>query len=142
MGERGMLTGQRRNATARTHAVSVVLDVPDQVMQRLMEIVPSVRSFFEQLNNVRSIESVMKRMALFQGISDPDIHWMANKIQFKYYDRDALLFTESEQGQPPREFLHIILEGFVKVARRTTTSPDQTKRMSELLPIARVETTS
>ncbi len=119
MGERGMLTGQRRNATARAETPATVLDVPEQVMQRMMEIAPSVRSFFEQLNNVRSIQSVMKRMALFAGIADPAIRWIAEKIQFKYYDRSESLFTESTGGQPARETLHIILEGFVKVARRT-----------------------
>jgi len=96
------------------------LEVPEQVMQRLIEIVPAVRTFFERLNNARSIESVMKRMAIFQGIADPDIRWIANKIQFKNFDRDEQLFTESDKGQPARESLHIIMEGFVKVARRTT----------------------
>ncbi|HEX6556322.1 MAG TPA: cyclic nucleotide-binding domain-containing protein [Ktedonobacteraceae bacterium] len=120
MGERGMLSGQQRNATARAQTAAVVLEVPEQVMQRLIEIVPPVRTFFERLNNARSIESVMKRMAIFQGIADPDIRWIASKIQFKNFDRDEQLFTESEKGQPARESLHIIMEGFVKVARRTT----------------------
>ncbi|TMC36836.1 MAG: cyclic nucleotide-binding domain-containing protein [Chloroflexi bacterium] len=120
MGERGMLSGQQRNATARAQTAAVVLEVPEQVMQRLIEIVPPVRTFFERLNNARSIESVMKRMAIFQGIADPDIRWIANKMQFKNFDRDEQLFTESDKGQPARESLHIIMEGFVKVARRTT----------------------
>lgn len=65
MGERGMLTGQQRTATARSQTAAVVLDVPEQVMQRMMEIVPAVRSYFEQLNNVRSIESVQKQQNQF-----------------------------------------------------------------------------
>lgn len=121
MGERGMLTGQRRNATASAQTPAVVLDVPEQVMQRMIEIAPSVHSFFEQLNNTRSVESIMKRMALFQGIADHAIRWIAEKTQFKYYDRNELLFTETAAGQPHRETLHIILEGFVKVARGTAT---------------------
>lgn len=127
IGERGMLTGQQRNATARAQTAAVVLQVPEQVMQRMMEIIPAVRAFFEQLNNARSVESVMQRMALFQGISDPDIHWIANKIQFKHFDRDEQLFTESDRGQPARESLHIIMEGFVKVARRTTAGTGREK---------------
>src|SRR2546423_1344353 len=115
-----VVPGQQRNATARAQTAAVVLEVPEQVMQRLIEIVPPVRTFFERLNNARSIESVMKRMAIFQGIADPDIRWIANKIQFKNFDRDEQLFTESDKGQPARESLHIIMEGFVKVARRTT----------------------
>jgi len=127
MGERGMLTGQPRNATARAQTAAVALEVPEQVMQRMMEIVPPVRRFFEQLNNARSIESVMKRMALFQGIADADIRWMANKIQFEIYDRDQLLFIEDDKEHPARELLHIILEGFVKVARRTAPGTGRDK---------------
>jgi CRP-like cAMP-binding protein/Fe-S-cluster-containing hydrogenase component 2 len=133
MGERGMLSGQQRNATARAQTAAVVLEVPEQVMQRLIEIVPPVRTFFERLNNARSIESVMKRMAIFQGIADPDIRWIANKIQFKNFDRDEQLFTESDKGQPARESLHIIMEGFVKVARRTTAGTGHHKTSERII---------
>ena len=125
MGEHGMLTGQQRNATARTQTAAVVLEVPEQVMQRLMEIVPAVRSFFEKLNNTRSIESILKRMALFQGVSDVDIRQIAEQAQVKRYDRDDQLFSEDTAGKPARESLHILLEGFVKVARHTKAGTGQ-----------------
>jgi len=69
----------------------------------------------------------LKRMALFQGISSADVHWIAGKMQMKTYDRDTPLFTESEGGQPARESMHVILEGFVKVARRTEPGTGQNK---------------
>src|SRR5260370_6955385 len=94
MGERGMLTGQQRNATVRAQTAAVVLEVPEQVMQRLMEIVPAVRRFFEQLNNARSIEAILMRMELFQGISAPDIRNAAEQTEVKAYDRDERLFTQ------------------------------------------------
>lgn len=129
MGERGMLTGQQRNATARAQTAAVVLEVQEQVMQRLMEIVPAVRRFFEQLNNARSIEAILKRMALFQGIPATDIRKIAEQTEVKAYDRDERLFSEgggSARG-PARESLHILLEGFVKVARRTTQGTGRDK---------------
>ncbi|HEX3640981.1 MAG TPA: cyclic nucleotide-binding domain-containing protein, partial [Ktedonobacteraceae bacterium] len=55
-GEYGMMTGKPRNATVRAKTAAVVLEVPEQVMQRLMEIVPAVQTFFEKLSTVRSIE--------------------------------------------------------------------------------------
>ena len=127
LGERGMLTGQQRNATARAQTACVVLEVPEQVMQRLMEIVPPVRRFFEQLNNARSIESLLGRMALFQGIPAADIRRIAEETQVRQYDRDERLFNEDGPGGPVRESMHIILEGFVKVARRTTAGTGQAK---------------
>jgi CRP-like cAMP-binding protein/Fe-S-cluster-containing hydrogenase component 2 len=152
MGEHGMLTGQQRNATARAQTAAVVLEVPEQVMQRLMEIVPAVRSFFEQLNNARSIEAILKRMALFQGVSPIDIRQVAEQTQVKRYDRDDRLFSEGGPGTvgagverggegipapqagwhasargPARESMHILLEGFVKVARRTTAGTGRDK---------------
>src|SRR5439155_1158531 len=120
MGEHGMLTGQQRNATVRAQTAAVVLEVPEQVMQRLMEIVPAVRRFFEQLNIARSIEAIIKRMALFQGISANDIHTIAEQTEVKAYERDERLFSEGGSGTAPaRESLHLLLDGFVKVARRT-----------------------
>jgi len=127
LGEQGMLTGQQRNATARAQTACVVLEVPEQVMQRLMEIVPPVRRFFEQLNNARSIESLLGRMALFQGIPAADIRRVAEETQVKQYDRDERLFSEDGVGNPQRESMHIILEGFVKVARRTTAGTGRDK---------------
>lgn len=127
MGEQGMLTGQQRNATARAQTAAVVLEVPEQVMQRLMEIVPAVKNFFEQLNTTRSIEAILKRMALFQGIPGVDIHQLAEAAVVKRFDRDERLFSEDRRGQPARETLHILLDGFVKVARRTAAGTGRDK---------------
>jgi CRP-like cAMP-binding protein/Fe-S-cluster-containing hydrogenase component 2 len=127
MGEHGMLTGQQRNATARAQTAAVVLEVPEQVMQRLMELVPAVRRFFEQLDSARSIEAILKRMALFQGVSDHDIRQIAEQTAVRHYDRDERLFSEEGPGSPFRESMHIVLEGFVKVARRTTAGTGRDK---------------
>jgi Fe-S-cluster-containing hydrogenase component 2/CRP-like cAMP-binding protein len=128
MGERGMLTGQQRNATVRAQTAAVVLEVPEQVMQRLMEIVPAVRRFFEQLNIARSIEAVIKRMALFQGVSASDIHTIAEQAEVKAYEREERLFSEDgADAKPARESLHLLLDGFVKVARRTNPGTGRDK---------------
>src|SRR6266496_4041907 len=122
MGEHGMLTGQQRNVTARAQTAAVVLEVPEQVMQRLMEIVPAVKQFFDHLSTTRSIESILKRMALFQGVAAADIRNVAEHTEVKGYERDERLFSEGggSAGVPARESLHLLLDGFVKVARRTT----------------------
>jgi Fe-S-cluster-containing hydrogenase component 2/CRP-like cAMP-binding protein len=128
MGEHGMLTGQQRNATIRAQTAAVMLEVPEQVMQRLMEIVPAVRRFFEQLNISRSIEGIIKRMALFQGVSASDIHTIAEQAEAKTYERDERLFSEGgASSTPARESLHLLLDGFVKVARRTNPGTGRDK---------------
>lgn len=120
-GEYGMLTGQPYTESARVQTQALLLQVPEQVMQRFMELVPHVRTFFDRLHAAHSITAILKRMALFQGIADADIQEMASQAQVKRYDRNEQLFTEHAAGsQPARETLHIILEGFVKVARRVT----------------------
>lgn len=121
VGERGMLTGQRREATVRAQTAAVVLQVPEQVMQRMMEIAPSVQQFFEQLNTTRSLETLLRRMALFQGIAVTDIKWLINQTHVRHYNRDEQLFSEDADGQPAREMLHVLLEGFVKVARASSS---------------------
>ena len=127
MGEYGMLTGQPHNVTARAQTASIVLGVPEQVMQRLMEIVPPVRQFFDRLSATRSAESILKRMSLFEGVMGTDIQQIAEQVQIQRYDRDERLFSEDSKDQPARESLHILLEGFVKVARRTAAGTGRDK---------------
>ncbi|MBE3558634.1 MAG: cyclic nucleotide-binding domain-containing protein [Ktedonobacteraceae bacterium] len=127
MGEHGMLTGQQRNTTARAQTAAVVLEVPEQVMQRLMEIVPAVQSFFDKLHITRSIEAILKRLALFQGMAGVDVRYLAEQAQVRRYERDARLFGEDASSQPGRESLHILLDGFVKVARRTAAGTGRNK---------------
>jgi NADPH-dependent 2,4-dienoyl-CoA reductase/sulfur reductase-like enzyme/pSer/pThr/pTyr-binding forkhead associated (FHA) protein/Fe-S-cluster-containing hydrogenase component 2/CRP-like cAMP-binding protein len=120
VGEDGMLTGKPYNATAKVQAPAIILQVPEQVMQHLMELVPYVNTFFGQVNNARSLRSILKRMALFQGVSDADINFIIQQANVKQYGRDEALFAEndSDKGRrPARETLHILLEGFVKVVR-------------------------
>lgn len=119
MGEHGMLSGQQRGFTARAQTAAVVLEVPEQTMQRLMEIVPAVHEFFERLDIMRSIESILGRMMLFQGISGIDVRQLAEQAQVRRYEREERLFSEDTSAQPARETLHILLDGFVKVGRRT-----------------------
>lgn len=127
LGEHGMLTGQQRNATARAQTATVVLEVPEQVMQRLMEVVPPVQQFFERLNLTRSIGSILSRMALFQGMASVDIRWLAEQTPAHRYERDERLFSEDAKDQPARESLHILLDGFVKVARHTEAGTGRDK---------------
>jgi len=124
-GEDGMLTGHPYTASARAQTPASLLQVPEQVMQRLMELVPSVCDHFERFNNARSLKSILKRMALFQGVADADIRALIRQTPVKQYERDQQLFTEDKRGRPSRETLHILLEGFVKVARRTRAGTGQ-----------------
>src|SRR5947209_6339902 len=96
-------------------------------MQRLMELVPPVQTFFEHLNNARSVEAILRRMALFQGISAAHLRSIAEQAQIKAYDREERLFAESGPAMPPRESLHILLDGFVKVARRASMGTGRAK---------------
>ena len=127
MGEHGMLTGQQRHETARTQTPTVALEVPEQVMHHLIELVPSLQRFFATLDDTRSIESILKRMALFAGIDDAGIRSIAQQAQVRHHDRDEHLFSEDGDNKPVRETLHILLEGFVKVARRTLAGTGRDK---------------
>ncbi len=120
LGDYAMLTGQPQQASARAATPGIVLLVPEQVMQSLMEIRPAVRSYFDRASDARSITSILKRLSLFQGMAEQDIAWVAQQTRITRYERDEQLFAENGQGQPARESLHILLEGFVKVARQVT----------------------
>jgi NADPH-dependent 2,4-dienoyl-CoA reductase/sulfur reductase-like enzyme/Fe-S-cluster-containing hydrogenase component 2/CRP-like cAMP-binding protein len=118
IGEYGMLTGQPYNTTARAQTPVLVLQIPEQVMQRLMELVPAIKNFFTGLNADHFLASILKRMVLFQGVADDMLQYLISQAQIKLYDRNARLFSEDEQERPARETVHILLEGIVKVARQ------------------------
>jgi CRP-like cAMP-binding protein/Fe-S-cluster-containing hydrogenase component 2 len=129
MGEQSMLTGQPRSFTATVVTLAfaptaLVLQVPEQVMQHLIEISPAVQAFFDRVNTSHFVETVLKRIPLFQGVSITDLHQLTAWMQLVRYERGEKLFDElgrpeeAKQRQPQRETLHIVLEGFVSVARR------------------------
>ena len=117
IGEYGILTGQQYTTTAKAQMPTLLLRIPEQAIQRLMELAPDMRTRFEQVNRGHSTFAVLKQMALFQGISDTDMQYLIAQTQIQHYERSAPLFTEERSGRPARETLHILLEGFVKVAR-------------------------
>lgn len=131
MGDYGMLTGHQHNTTAQAQSDALVLAIPEQVMQHLIELAPGVDSYFEQISNARSLETILKRLALFQGVPENILQWLGGQTQFREYERDERLFGEDntsnggQPGQPERESLHIIMEGFVKVARKTTQGTER-----------------
>lgn len=121
VGEDGMLTGHPYKASARVQTPTLLLQIPEQVMLRLMELVPSVRTHFERFNNARSLKSILKRLALFQGVADADIYSLIHQTPVKQYERNERLFADDNTNRPSRETLHILLEGFVKVTRHAKT---------------------
>ncbi|HET8840905.1 MAG TPA: cyclic nucleotide-binding domain-containing protein [Ktedonobacteraceae bacterium] len=133
LGEEGMMTGHPRDASARAQTAAFVLEVPEQVMQRMTELVPAVQRFFEQLNGARSIESILKRMALFQDLPAAEIRLMAEQTLVKQYDRDERLFGENNSPEKMRNVVHILLEGFVKVARQTTPGTGRDKGSERII---------
>jgi NADPH-dependent 2,4-dienoyl-CoA reductase/sulfur reductase-like enzyme/Fe-S-cluster-containing hydrogenase component 2/CRP-like cAMP-binding protein len=117
VGEYGMLTGQTYTTTVRTQTAAWVMQIPEQVMQRLIELVPGISDFFEKSNVDHSLKSILKRTPLFLGIADDALEYLIAQTQVKSYERNTHLFAQEGEGRPAREALHILLEGFVKVAR-------------------------
>src|SRR6266852_5746130 len=127
-GDDGMLTGHPYTATVRAQTPALILQTPEQVIQRLMELVPGTRSHFERANNARSLKSILKRMALFQGVADADLRELMRQASIKQYERNERLFAQDDKnGRPARETLHVLLEGFVKVARHSLPGIDEGK---------------
>lgn len=132
VGDYGMLTGQPHYATATVGAPgALLLVVREQSMQRLIELVPAVHHYFER--NASSLEVILKRLPLFAGLSDDALRWLAQQTRTRRYERDEQLFAEEEQrlgngaNADVREALHIVLEGFIKVSRRTAMGTGRAK---------------
>ncbi len=67
-------------------------------------------------------------MPLFQGITDDALGYLIGQTQVKSYERNARLFAQEGEGRPAREALHILLEGFVKVARHKVGAAGQQRQ--------------
>lgn len=122
IGEQGMLTGQPRNGTVRSCEPAVVLAVPEQVLGMLLEAVPALERFFVQYNTALAAEEIFGRLDLLQDIAQDDLHWLADNAHITYYERGEQLFAAvdaDDDAVPAEECLHILLDGFVKVVRRT-----------------------
>ncbi|HLX39808.1 MAG TPA: FAD-dependent oxidoreductase [Ktedonobacteraceae bacterium] len=118
VGEDGMLTGHPYRTSAYAQQPALVLSVPEQVMQRLMELVPQVRKHFDVSHAAFTLKSILNRISLFQGVADADMRVLVQQTPVKQYERGEQLFAEDDRGgRPSRETLHVLLEGFVKVAR-------------------------
>lgn len=118
-GEDGMLTGQPYKVSARAQVDTLLFQVPEQVTQRLMELVPGVREHFKSCVHATSLQTILTRLELFEGVAEVDFQELIRRTPVQQYERNERLFAEDRKGRPSRETLHILLEGFVKVARRT-----------------------
>ena len=137
LGEYGMLNGQPHYATARAQSNALVLAIPEQVMQHLIELAPTVGAYFEQTHKARSFETMLKRLSLFQGVPDHILQWLGSQTHIRGYERNERLFAEDNSknagnaksggqiGQPARESLHLMMEGFVKVVRKTAQGTER-----------------
>lgn len=133
LGEDGMLTGLPYKFSARARGPALLLQIPEQVMQRLMELVPSVRQYFMYSTQERSLYAILTRLELFQGVADADIQSLIGLTQVKHYERNEHLFTDEPGGRPAREALHILLEGFVKVVRHIPGMPGQAQSSERIM---------
>ncbi len=125
VGEDGMLTGLPYKASVRAQMPTLLLRVPEQVMQYLMEHAPAVRLHFERFTQNHSFLAILRRIELFEGVADADLQTLIRQTPISHYERGEQLFAEDKRGRPARETLHVLLEGFVKVARQTRVGTGQ-----------------
>ncbi len=129
---------RNKRKTQDLHSV-LVLQVPEQVIQHLMEIAPSVQAFFDQVNTPHFVETILKCLPLFQGVSNSDLRRLIERMQLVRYERGERLFDEIDrpeevqQRQAQHETLHVLLEGFVSVARRIVKESAGSRRAQDQL---------
>lgn len=133
LGEDGMLTGLPYKFSARTRGPALLFQIPEQAVQRLMELVPGMRIYFENSTQGPSLYTILTRMKLFESVDDADIQSLINLAQIKHYERGERLFTNDQEGRPARETLHILLEGFVKVSRYIPARSGKTQGSEQII---------
>jgi Fe-S-cluster-containing hydrogenase component 2/CRP-like cAMP-binding protein len=122
MGEQSFLTGQVRNATATTISPAIILEIPEPVMQMMIEMVPPVQQFLQTKTHQHSLKAILRRLSLFQGVAEQDLDILLSLVQVRYYARNDLIFAEQPPTAAP--IIHLLLDGFVKVTRPQAQKPD------------------
>jgi len=107
-GEMGLISGQRRNATARADGPVRLVEVPRKAMLKLLAVAPTVARRVDETFLSRAFQTY-----LFPDVPAATIDALAAEATEVTAARDEVVFREGDEG----DAFYLIRSGMVKVAR-------------------------
>ncbi len=109
-GEMGLISGRRRNATARAQGAVRLVEIPRKAMLRLLASSPGARRMVDQAFLVRAFER-----DLFPNTPESQLWELVGKATVERPDRGATLFREGDPG----DAFYLIRSGMLRIAKRS-----------------------
>ena len=109
-GEMGLVSGRRRNATAKAGEDCRLLEIPRKAMLKLLHLSPAVRQHIDRVFLIRAL-----RNFLFPDLPDALLWRLAAQATLQRYERQQPIFREGD----PSDAFYLVRSGMVKISRRS-----------------------
>jgi CRP-like cAMP-binding protein/thioredoxin reductase len=110
LGEMGLISGRRRNATAVAVGSSELLEVPRKAMLKLLYSAPRVKRLVDETFLLRALQNYLPPQ-----VPVSDLWRLVAKAKVETFERDQVVFREGDAG----EAFFLLRSGQVKLAKRS-----------------------
>jgi len=107
-GEMGLISGRRRNATAKARGKTRLLEIPRKAMLKLLHLAPGVKDFIDRTFLIRALQSY-----LFPEVREGVLWRLAARARLERLERDRVVFEEGSRG----EAFYLVRSGMVKLSQ-------------------------
>jgi CRP-like cAMP-binding protein/thioredoxin reductase len=110
LGEMGLISGRRRNATAVAVGTSELLEVPRKAMLKLLYSAPRVKRLVDEAFLLRALQNYLP-----PRLPVAELWRLVAKATVESFDRDQVIFREGDPG----EAFYLLRSGQVKLSKRS-----------------------
>jgi CRP-like cAMP-binding protein len=110
-GEISALFMMPRIATVTVLVPSVLLEIPGEVLEELIDKVPVIRDAVFQRYRERTLETALRAVPVFSGLGEDDLKALAENASLMGGRKDEVIIKEGEQG----DALYIMNYGLARV---------------------------
>jgi CRP-like cAMP-binding protein/thioredoxin reductase/Fe-S-cluster-containing hydrogenase component 2 len=109
-GEMSLISGRRRNATARAIGATRIIEIPRKAILKLLTTAPRARTLVDQVFLLRAFGGY-----LFPGIPDNKLAPLVAKARVERVGKGAVMFREGDDA----DAFYMIRNGMVKVTKES-----------------------
>lgn len=109
LGEMGLISGRRRNATATAETKVQLLEIPRKAILKLLHLAPAVRATIDRTFLIRAL-----RNFIFPDLPDAELWKLAKNTSLVSLERQKVIFREGDAA----DALYLLRSGMVKITRR------------------------
>jgi CRP-like cAMP-binding protein/thioredoxin reductase/Fe-S-cluster-containing hydrogenase component 2 len=109
-GEMSLISGRRRNATARAIGETRMIEIPRKAVLKMLANAPRAKAFVDQAFMLRAFGGY-----LFPGVPEALLGELVDKAVVETYGKDAVVCKEGDPG----DAFYLIRNGMVKISKKS-----------------------